>query len=99
MMRLLEGVDEFPILRILHQLFFQIGKEGRKRSIDTFVVNQMIAQRSWSCVGARLDLRFVLGLVVQVDSIDHFVSQSCSPNLQTKILFQYLRLLATGDLY
>jgi hypothetical protein len=50
MMRLLEGVEEFPILRNLHQVFFQIGKEGGKRSIDTLVANHLIAQRSWSCV-------------------------------------------------
>jgi hypothetical protein len=66
MMRLLEGVEEFPILRNLHQVFFQIGKEGGKRSIDTLVANHLIAQRSWSCV-VRAWI-FGLGLVVQVDS-------------------------------
>jgi len=67
MMRLLEGLNKFPILRIRFEMFLRIGKEGRKRSIDTLVANHLIAQRFWSCVGARLDLRFVLGFVVPVD--------------------------------
>ena len=71
MMRLPEGSYGFPILRDPREIILRIGKGARwrkwKRSIDTLVANQLIAQRSWSCVEVRLDLRFVLGLVVPVD--------------------------------
>ena len=49
------------------ECFSRLERKEGKRSIDTLVANQLIAQRSWSCV-VRLDLQFVLSLVVTVDS-------------------------------
>lgn len=99
MMRLLEGIYGFPILRNPHEIILRIGKGARwrkwKRSIDTLVANQLIAQRSWSCVGVRLDLRFVLGFGCPSRLPSIIVSQSCP--VSTKSTYRDLVSVSAYD--